>query len=240
LFLLLLHLSVNLFYFILFYFISVPSSYIFSLFYDYFQTVHIQCYKAFLSRLVSSIDVCLFVIILRFYSLIYFILLGKVASVVGTVLNEKLYIVGGYDWHLAEYSDTVYILHKKEKNINNNSNNNNNNGNNNSSSYNNNINNNNNSNTSQRNNANININNIIKNISNKGKPSSKTEFKWILQESRLLEGRSSHACVTFLGKIWIAGTCMRNGQMCFSYLAFFSPINYYVLFCLFFLCFASF
>jgi hypothetical protein len=123
------------------------------------------------------------------HSLLFFA--GKVASVVGTVLNEKLYIVGGYDWHLAEYSDTVYILQKKEKNINNNSNNNNNSSNNN---------------TSQKNNTNLNINSIMKNISNKGKTSPKTEFKWILQESRLLEGRSSHACVTFLGKIWIAGT----------------------------------
>ena len=41
------------------------------------------------------------------------------------------------------------------------------------------------------------------NKSNKG--GIKTEFKWILQESRLLQGRSSHACVAFSGKIWIAG-----------------------------------
>ena len=141
---------------------------------------------------------------------------------VGTVLNEKLYIVGGYDWHLAEYSDTVYILQKKEKNINNNSNNTNNSNNSNNNS-------NNNNNTSQKNNANNNNNNIVKNASNKGKISPKTEFKWILQESRLLEGRSSHACVTFLGKIWIAGTCMRNGQKCLSYFSF----------CLFCLCVLS-
>ena len=124
---------------------------------------------------------------------------------VGTVLNEKLYIVGGYDWHLAEYSDTVYILQKKEKNTNNNSNN---------SNINNNSNSNNNNSTSQKNstnsNNNNNNNNILKNVSNKGKISPKTEFKWILQESRLLEGRSSHACVTFMGKIWIAGKYVRS------------------------------
>jgi hypothetical protein len=122
-------------------------------------------------------------------------------------LNEKLYIIGGYDWHLAEYSDAVFLLQKKEKNVslkNLNSSipisvTNNNNNNNSTSSMN--IKSNTNSNTNNSsNNTNINSNN------KSNKSVLKTEFKWILQESRLLQGRSSHACVSFEGKIWIAGT----------------------------------
>ena len=96
-------------------------------------------------------------------------------------MNEKLYIIGGYDWHLAEYSDAVFLLQKKEKNI---------------PSKNLNVNNS----TINNNNGNLKSTN---NKSNKG--GMKTEFKWILQECRLLQGRSSHACVSYSGKIWIAG-----------------------------------
>lgn len=53
---------------------------------------------------------------------------------------------------------------------------------------------------------NIPLNLNVKSSNNKSnKGGIKTEFKWILQESRLLQGRSSHACVAFSGKIWIAG-----------------------------------
>ena len=127
-------------------------------------------------------------------------------------MNEKLYIIGGYDWHLAEYSDAVFLLQKKEKNVSsknlnsiipiNVTNNNNNNVNNSVNMKNNNNNNNNNNNTSNNTNTNASSNNS-NNKSNKSV--LKTEFKWILQESRLLQGRSSHACVSFEGKIWIAG-----------------------------------
>ena len=98
--------------------------------------------------------------------------LGKLAATVGTVLNDKLYIVGGYDWHLAEYSDAVYLLQKKE-----------------------------------RIGASKSNNNNSKNAINSNKPkiTSKTEFKWALQECRLLRGRSSHACISFCGQMWIAG-----------------------------------
>ena len=125
-------------------------------------------------------------------------------------MNEKLYIIGGYDWHLAEYSDAVFLLQKKEKNVSsknlnsiipiNVTNINNNNVNNSVNMKNNN--NDNNNNTSNNTNTNASSNNS-NNKSNKSV--LKTEFKWILQESRLLQGRSSHACVSFEGKIWIAG-----------------------------------
>lgn len=131
---------------------------------------------------------------------------GKLAAAVGTVLNEKLYIIGGYDWHLAEYSDAVFLLQKKEKNI--------------SSKNLNSIipmsaaNNNNNNNSSMIVKSSNNSTNVSHNSTNVGHNSGnnksnksilKTEYKWILQESRLLQGRSSHACVSFEGKIWIAG-----------------------------------
>ena len=35
---------------------------------------------------------------------------GKLAAVVGTNLNDQLYIIGGYDWHTTEYSDAMFIL----------------------------------------------------------------------------------------------------------------------------------
>lgn len=118
-------------------------------------------------------------------------------------MNEKLYIIGGYDWHLAEYSDAVFLLQKKEKNVS-------------SKNLNSTIpisiantnNNNVNNSVNMKNNTNSNTNNSSNNKSNKSV--LKTEFKWILQESRLLQGRSSHACVSFEGKIWIAGVIESN------------------------------
>ena len=35
---------------------------------------------------------------------------GKLAGVVGTNLNDQLYIIGGYDWHTTEYSDAMFTL----------------------------------------------------------------------------------------------------------------------------------
>jgi len=35
---------------------------------------------------------------------------GKLAAVVGTSLNDKLYIIGGYDFHTTEYSDAMFTL----------------------------------------------------------------------------------------------------------------------------------
>lgn len=141
-------------------------------------------------------------------------------------MNEKLYIIGGYDWHLAEYSDAVFLLQKKEKNVssknlnsiiplsltNMNSNN-----------INNSVNMKNNTNSNTNNSSASTSNNNSNNKSNKSV--LKTEFKWILQESRLLQGRSSHACVSFEGKIWIAGMI----KLLFIYL--FNYLFIYLMFC---------
>ena len=114
-------------------------------------------------------------------------------------MNEKLYIVGGYDWHLAEYSDAVFLLQKKEKNVPSK-----------------------NANSPLPNfNGNGNGGNLKTNNNKSNKGGTKTEFKWILQESRLLQGRSSHACVSFAGKIWIAGKFI-------FYFLFFFDIFYFV------------
>jgi Kelch motif len=69
---------------------------------------------------------------------------GKLAAVVGSILNDKIYITGGYDWHLAEYSDAVFVYDE------------------------------------------------VKN-------------DWQVLDCRLRIGRSSHACIAFKGKLWVAG-----------------------------------
>ena len=79
---------------------------------------------------------------------------GKLAAVVGAVLDGKIYIVGGYDWHLATYSDAVYAMDVDSSGL------------------------------------------VI----------------WELLKCRLRMGRSSHACVAFEGKLWVAGGISDEGD----------------------------
>ena len=79
---------------------------------------------------------------------------GKLAAVVGAIMDGKLYIVGGYDWHLATYSDAVYTMDVDETGL----------------------------------------------------------VAWELLKCRLRMGRSSHACVAFQGKLWVAGGISDEGD----------------------------
>lgn len=129
---------------------------------------------------------------------------GKLAATVGAVLHGKLYIVGGYVWHLAEYSDAVFVYdtgsgasrdsgrygedisknslniklkkvkNRRKKSIDVTDNN-----------------------DDARSNGNT--TSAKKNTDNRQRDS------WALLPSRLLIGRSSHACVAYQEKLWIAG-----------------------------------
>ena len=79
---------------------------------------------------------------------------GKLAAVVGAVLNGKIYIVGGYDWHLAKYSDAVFEM----------------------------------------------------------EASSDGDVSWTQLDCRMRMGRSSHACVAFQDKLWVAGGISDEGD----------------------------
>ena len=69
---------------------------------------------------------------------------GRLAAVVGAILDNKMYILGGYDWHSAEYSDKFFCY-------------------------------------------------------------DETASRWVQHPEYLRQGRSSHAAVTYRGKIWVAG-----------------------------------
>ena len=75
------------------------------------------------------------------------------------VLDGKIYIVGGYDWYLATYSDAVYTMEVDET-----------------------------------------------------AADSSGLVAWELLKCRLRMGRSSHACVAFEGKLWVAGGISDEGD----------------------------
>jgi hypothetical protein len=78
---------------------------------------------------------------------------GKLAAVVGAVLNGNVYIVGGYDWHLAKYSDAVFEM------------------------------------------------DVVEGL-----------VTWTQLDCRMRMGRSSHACVAFQNKLWVAGGISDEGD----------------------------